>query len=450
MCRIGIRALDILNNLPPVRRKLIHRELISFASQLKPDHVFFAHHSQASEMMNSFLEEEWESAGDIVLELVNCPTENKTLRCWLRPRAGEPHAEPQTSLSQASLSRVPHSLQPGWERITDWLSQVAPGFAPITTDPAIRVNPHNSNLDARQAHSPIGKPKTCSGLNESAQSALQQDMMPEIQISSQAHDSIDVSKTCFGLDESSQCTLQHDVMPESQIPRSATSNQHGSGYDDFLARWGVNDQQSSRYYNDSAHWGVIHQQILGYSEFYRPEPWGVNQQQPLEHLQFQYPRFHQEQQYQRPQQGQLAQTNEPSQPRQQIPPTSEPEQFLQPQQSDNQAVSSPPKPLAPYPTITINFLADGVRPFDIDGGYCSEFRYLSYPNISTDVTVSFLMSTLRLQNVGMKGITVMLVRGKGFWGAGMTILEDSEMAEKTLAELGWGWEWRTVWLAVEM
>ena len=60
------------------------------------------------------------------------------------------------------------------------------------------------------------------------------------------------------------------------------------------------------------------------------------------------------------------------------------------------------------------------------------------------------MRKFRLQNAGMKGITVMLVRGQGFWGAGMTILEDSEMAEKTLAELGWGWEWDTVWLAVEM
>ena len=233
MCRIGIRALDILNNLPPVRRKLIHRELISFASQLMPDHVFFAHHSQASEMMTSFREEEWESAGNIVLELGNCPPENKKLRCWLRPRAGEP-------LSQASLSRVAHSLQPGRERITDWLSQVAPGFGPITTDPAIRVNPHNSNLDPRQAYSPFFKPKTCSSVIESAQSALQQDMIPEI-----------------------------------QNPRPATSNQHDWGYDDFLPDWGQ----------------------------------GVG-------AQFQYPLFHQERQYQQPQQGQLAQTNEPSQPRQ--------------------------------------------------------------------------------------------------------------------------------------
>ncbi|CAD6569347.1 MAG: hypothetical protein ASARMPRED_002735 [Alectoria sarmentosa] len=318
-------------------------------------------------MMTSFREEEWESAGNIVLELGNCPPENKKLRCWLRPRAGEP-------LSQASLSRVAHSLQPGRERITDWLSQVAPGFGPITTDPAIRVNPHNSNLDPRQAYSPFFKPKTCSSVIESAQSALQQDMIPEI-----------------------------------QNPRPATSNQHDWGYDDFLPDWGQ----------------------------------GVG-------AQFQYPLFHQERQYQQPQQGQLAQTNEPSQPRQQIPPTSEPLQFLLPQQTDNQAVSSPPKPPAPYPIIIVNFLANGVRPFDIDGGYCSGFQYLSYFDISTAVTVSYLMKKLRLQNAGMKGITVMLVRGQGFWGAGMTILEDSEMAEKTLAELGWGWEWDTVWLAVEM
>ena len=387
MCRIGIRALDILNNLPSLRQTLIHRQLISFASQFKPNHVFFAHQSQASEMMTSFLEEGWESAGDIVLDLKNYPTENKTLRCWLRPRAGEPHAEPQTPLSQASLSRAPHFWKPSWKGITNWLNQAIPGSAPITTDPAIRVNPHDLNLDARQAHSPIGKSKTCFGLNESAQSAPQQNMMPEIQSPSQAHNSIDVSKTCFGLDESSQCTLQQDVMPESQIPISAPSNQHDPGYDDFLAHWGVNDQQSSRYYNDSALCDVSHEQILGYHEFYCPEPWGVNQQQPLEQLQFQHPRFHQEQQYHRPQQGQLAQTNEPSQPRQQIPPTSELEQSPQPHQTDNQAVSSPPRPPAPYPTITINFLADGVRPFDNYGRYCSEFHHLSYSNISTDVTV---------------------------------------------------------------
>lgn len=71
------------------------------------------------------------------------------------------------------------------------------------------------------------------------------------------------------------------------------------------------------------------------------------------------------------------------------------------------------------------------------------------------MTVNDLVRNLRLRNallkgvIGMKGVTVMTFIGKNRYGAGETLLEDGEMADKKLIDLGWGEDCDTVWLAVK-
>lgn len=60
--------------------------------------------------------------------------------------------------------------------------------------------------------------------------------------------------------------------------------------------------------------------------------------------------------------------------------------------------------------------------------------------------MSLLVSALCQRHGPMFGVTVAVERGGGIWDAGMTVIADTEMAEKTLAELGWGREEKTVWL----
>ncbi|KAL9135146.1 MAG: hypothetical protein Q9175_003662 [Cornicularia normoerica] len=102
-----------------------------------------------------------------------------------------------------------------------------------------------------------------------------------------------------------------------------------------------------------------------------------------------------------------------------------------------------------YGTITLNFVTDGDRPFDDSPKSSNNISYRQYTRISTEMTVSLLMSKLRLQIAEMKGFTVMFKRKNDSWGAGLIILEDDEMAERTLAELGWGLDGKKIWLAAK-
>ena len=133
-------------------------------------------------------------------------------------------------------------------------------------------------------------------------------------------------------------------------------------------------------------------------------------------------------------------------------------QLGQPQRPDNQAISSPKNSPAPYPTITVNFLADGLQIFKrpTQSGAAS-FNYLSYRGVSTAMTVNNLISKLRLKNATLTGVTVVFEMrvGDGWsalrkWGCGMTILQGTEAAQRTLAKVGWVPEASPVWLVVKM
>lgn len=102
-----------------------------------------------------------------------------------------------------------------------------------------------------------------------------------------------------------------------------------------------------------------------------------------------------------------------------------------------------------YGTITINFVTDGDWPFDDTPKSSNNISYRQYTRISTEMTVSLLMSKLRLHIAEMKGFTVMFKSKNDIWGAGLIILEDDEMAERTLAELGWGLDRKKIWLAAK-
>ena len=49
----------------------------------------------------------------------------------------------------------------------------------------------------------------------------------------------------------------------------------------------------------------------------------------------------------------------------------------------------------------------------------------------------------------MNGVTVVTATGTNRFGAGEILLDDGEMADKKLVDLGWGRDRDTVWLAVE-
>ena len=107
----------------------------------------------------------------------------------------------------------------------------------------------------------------------------------------------------------------------------------------------------------------------------------------------------------------------------------------------------PPKD--PYTTIDIHFLADGDQPFD---EFPITFHYVIYRELPTDMTVRSLISKLRLRYVFMKGITEMFKHGDRShvrWGAGVTILEDDQLANYSLTELGWGSEGKVIWVAMK-
>ena len=133
-------------------------------------------------------------------------------------------------------------------------------------------------------------------------------------------------------------------------------------------------------------------------------------------------------------------------------------QLGQPQRPDNQAIFSPKSSPAPYPTITVNFLANGLQIFKrpTQSG-AAPFKYLSYRGVSTAMTVNDLFSMLRLKNATLTGVTVVFEMrvGDGWsalrkWGCGMTILQGTAAAEQTLAKVGWMPEASPVWLVVKM
>ncbi len=100
-------------------------------------------------------------------------------------------------------------------------------------------------------------------------------------------------------------------------------------------------------------------------------------------------------------------------------------------------------------TTTVNFLSDGTQPYRRPGKIDpTSFTYLSYRDVSIEATVSNLIGKFRTENEQVKGVTMIREVGKGMWRAGVTILMNTAMAQKTLAEVGWRPEINPVWLAV--
>ena len=129
------------------------------------------------------------------------------------------------------------------------------------------------------------------------------------------------------------------------------------------------------------------------------------------------------------------------------------QQYQRPLELDLLLHLARPKSPARFSVVTINFLADGERTFEEPE--MPPFCYYSYRATSTSMTVDHLINQLRPLDKTMRGVTVITEKIIGRfttasdlrrWNTGITILQDSEMAGKTLAEVGWGSEMDPVWL----
>ena len=100
----------------------------------------------------------------------------------------------------------------------------------------------------------------------------------------------------------------------------------------------------------------------------------------------------------------------------------------------------------------IHWLEDGDRPCDAPNGhfpYRFDFTMYDVPSV---MRVRDLIEHLELPPGDNFGITQMEETGNDTWVAGVTITRASEMADRTLAELGWT-QWRSeeapIWLCME-
>lgn len=105
-----------------------------------------------------------------------------------------------------------------------------------------------------------------------------------------------------------------------------------------------------------------------------------------------------------------------------------------------------------HPTVTVNFLSDGTRPFAGPKSKAPKsFPYLSYRGVPTSLSVGLLIRRLRSKNMGMRGVTEFSEekrKGHCVWCAGESFENGTKAAGQTLAELGWGYSVDPVWLAV--
>ena len=93
--------------------------------------------------------------------------------------------------------------------------------------------------------------------------------------------------------------------------------------------------------------------------------------------------------------------------------------------------------LHPGEYTTFNFLLDGERPCDAPHGYYPYyFDHKKYMILST-ATLQEFMGTLGVPQEGRCGITEMDELGDNRFTAGVTILQGTDDARKTLAEIGW-------------
>ncbi|KAM0805481.1 hypothetical protein BDR22DRAFT_884472 [Usnea florida] len=92
----------------------------------------------------------------------------------------------------------------------------------------------------------------------------------------------------------------------------------------------------------------------------------------------------------------------------------------------------------PSDHTTISFLTGGERPCDApDGYYPWYFAHKEYGVPPTMTLQEFMVVKLGVPRQGRCGITEMVELGDNRWTAGVTILQGTEEAKKTLEEIGW-------------
>ena len=98
------------------------------------------------------------------------------------------------------------------------------------------------------------------------------------------------------------------------------------------------------------------------------------------------------------------------------------------------------------------WLTDGKRPIDAPNGYYPEqFKYSKY-KVASVTTVGGLIDLLHAPPGEDFGITQMEPMGNDSWATAVTITRGSEMARRTLAEMGWTQrrsEAAPIWLCVK-
>lgn len=93
--------------------------------------------------------------------------------------------------------------------------------------------------------------------------------------------------------------------------------------------------------------------------------------------------------------------------------------------------------LHPGEYTTFNFLGNGERPCDAPNGYYPyDFNHRKFMILSATTLQKFMVA-LGVPAEGQCGITEMDELGDGRFTAGVTILQGTDDARKTLAEIGW-------------
>ena len=85
----------------------------------------------------------------------------------------------------------------------------------------------------------------------------------------------------------------------------------------------------------------------------------------------------------------------------------------------------------------ITFLSDGERPCDAPNGYYPWYFYKLKYKVPSAMKLQEFMVQLGVPKEGQCGITEMDELGDDRWTAGVTILQGTEDAQKTLKEIGW-------------
>lgn len=85
----------------------------------------------------------------------------------------------------------------------------------------------------------------------------------------------------------------------------------------------------------------------------------------------------------------------------------------------------------------IRFVGDGTRPCDAPNGYYPHQFAFTAHKVPSMMTVKDLIKGLGAPAGDQNGITEMVELGDNRFASGVTIMQGSDDAKKTLAEVGW-------------